>query len=103
MKTNIPSGIFTMPSAYEILITPTSHGDQGDYLLELELSDGNLISGTYKTKVSIINEAPLFTADPPQDLSIHFNETFYYKIPSYIDPEGLPVKITLEAIPAGKI
>lgn len=58
IKTLIPSGIFTLASPTEIKIAPKSSSDMGDYLLEYLISDGQPLSTTAKTYVSIVNNYP---------------------------------------------
>jgi len=50
--------------------------------------------------LTVNNGPPVFVSDTVKDMKIMFNQTTEYKLPSYADPEGMPVYITLTCSPS---
>jgi hypothetical protein len=81
---NIPSGIFTVPSAFIILVKSTSITDTGVYTISVTFADPLPASVTQSFKVNVTNFAPRIVKDPPSQpplvhgKSISMNLTEYF-------------------------
>jgi hypothetical protein len=51
----------------------------------------------------ITNKPPVFLKPLPETISIKFNSKFEYILPTYADPEKMPINVTLNAVPMGII
>ena len=67
----IPSGIFTVPSAFEIIVASTSISDTGVYTMSITVSDPLPASVTQIFKVDVTNTAPRLISAPPNLSLIH--------------------------------
>lgn len=103
IKYQIPSGIFTIAAPFQISVSPKGFSDQGIYTLDYVISDGQPLSSLASTTITINNHPPVFIFDTPISFTMVFNNTYDYILPPYYDPEGMPISITLEAVPEGII
>jgi hypothetical protein len=90
----IPSGIFTVPSAFTIFVTSTSIADTGLYTITLTVSDPLPASVTQTFTVTVTNNAPRLISAPPSPSIVHGN---YISMPlsaCFIDDDGDPITMT---------
>jgi hypothetical protein len=90
----IPSGIFTVPSAFTIFVTSTSIADTGVYTISLTVSDPLPTSVTQTFTVTVTNAAPRLISAPPSPSIVHGN---YISMPlsaCFIDDDGDPITMT---------
>ena len=66
----IPGGIFTVPSAFTILVTSTLIADTGVYTISLTISD-TIDKVTQTFKVDVTNAAPILLSAPPSASLVH--------------------------------
>ena len=91
----IPSGIFTVPSAFTINVASTSILDSGSYIITLKVSDQLPSSVSTSFTLSITNAAPRVISVPPS-LTMKHATSLSIPLSSYfIDDDGDP--ITMEA------
>ena len=66
----IPGGIFTLPSAFTILVTSTLIADTGVYTISLTISD-TIDKVTQTFKVDVTNAAPILLSALPNSSLVH--------------------------------
>ncbi len=60
------------------------------------------MSSTFAQLTLIItNKPPVFLKPLPATISIKFNSKFQYILPTYADPEKMPIIVTLSSVPIG--
>jgi hypothetical protein len=90
----IPSGIFTVPSAFSIYVASTSIADTGVYTITLTVSDPLPASVTQTFTVTVTNAAPRLISAPPSPFIVHGN---YISMPLsayFIDDDADPITMT---------
>lgn len=70
----------------------------GDYIVDLSISDGYK-SQIKSFKVTVTNSAPIFSTTPP-DVTVAQGGNTVYTLPSYSDPEGHSVTVTVTGYPS---
>jgi hypothetical protein len=69
----LPSGMFTVPSAFTIYVASTSIADTGVYTISLTVSDPLPASVTQTFTVTVTNAAPRLLSTPPSPSIVHGN------------------------------
>jgi hypothetical protein len=91
----IPIGIFTVPSAFEIVVASTSISDTGVYTMSITVSDPLPASVTQIFKVDVTNTAPRLISAPP-NLSLIHGKTIYMPLSAYFTDDDADA-ITMSA------
>jgi hypothetical protein len=87
----IPSGIFSIPSAFTIGVISTSIADTGVYVITMVVSDGFPMSVTTSFTLSVTNAVPKVVS-VPEDVSLVHKSSLTIPLASkFIDDDGDPI------------
>jgi hypothetical protein len=90
----------TLLSNNSLNINPKNcSSDFGDQIVLIKIEDQEPKNFTYNITIKVPNTSPNFVSTLPQDQTVKLNSVLNYTLPSFSDPEGCPVILTLS--PAG--
>jgi hypothetical protein len=90
----LPSGIFTVPSAFTIYVASTSIADTGVYTMSLTVSDPLPASVTQTFTVTVTNAAPRLLSAPPSPSIVHGNTISMPLSAYFVDDDADPLTMT---------
>jgi large repetitive protein len=91
----IPNGIFSVPSAFTIVVISTSILDTGVYTITLTVSDPLSASVTQTFKVTVTNAAPRVASPPLYSFSLVHGKSISMPLAGFfIDDEGDTMTMT---------
>jgi hypothetical protein len=90
----LPSGIFTVPSAFTIYVASTSIADTGVYTMSLTVSDPLPASVTQTFTVTVTNAAPRLLSALPSPSIVHGNTISMPLSAYFVDDDADPLTMT---------